>query len=495
MTPQLPDKSVSYWIDSTSTTHFPPLNRKVEVDIAIIGGGIAGLTAALLLQKSGAKVAVLEATRIVRGATGYTTAKITSQHRIIYQKIVSQFGEEAAQAYGEANQAGLELIATWVKEKNIDCDFRRKSAYVYTLSKDELSLLEAECKAAQKARLPASLTASTTLPFDIAGAICFTEQAEFHPRKYLLALANQITEHSGLIFEESRVIEVKDGTPCEAHTTQGKITAREIIIATHFPISDHAFYFARMASKTSYALGVQIEGNTPDGMFIGTRHEWPSLRSHPTPNGEMLIVVGEGHKTGQGGDILARYHRLEKFSEKNFKVKSIPYRWCTQDNMPHDGIPFIGKFSPFSKHLYVATGFQAWGMANGTAAAMILTDLILGKKNPWAFLFNPNRIKTFFTKKMFTENVNSVSGMIRNRFLKRGKHHAVYQDKQGATHTLSSICPHMGCIVQWNNAEESWDCPCHGSRFDCDGTLLHGPATHGLKKSKVEIHSIKSKVH
>lgn len=499
--PQLPAKSVSYWIDTTPDTDYPILKEGISVDAAVIGGGIAGLSAAALLKKAGLKVALLEARRIVQGVTGYTTAKITSQHRLIYRSLESRFGEEGARAYGEANQAGLELITDWVKQKKIDCDFRRKSAYVYTLAKSELPQIEAEVKAAAKANLPASFVTTTTLPFKIEGAVCFTDQAEFHPRKYLLALAQEISGDGSYVFEDTNVRNVKDGSPCEVKTSRGKLMAKEVIIATHAPIIDRYYYYLRMAPKFSYALGVMIQGETPDGMFIGTRSEWPSIRSHPTPDGELLIVVGEGHKTGQGGDTLARYQRLEKFTEAHFRVRSVDYRWSTQDNMPHDGVPFIGKFKSSSKHIYVATGFQAWGMSNGVAAAIILSDMILGKKNPWAWLFNPTRVKPFLTKKMVTENLNSAGYLVGDRLnlgestspdqlgkregkilRYQGKKVAAYRDGEGTLHTLSPICPHMKCTVHWNDAEKTWDCPCHGSRFDGKGRMFHGPSVPNLKK-------------
>lgn len=498
---KLPDTSVSYWIDSTPATSYPALRKAMDVDVAIIGAGIAGLTAGLLLQRAGRRVAVLEARRITQGVTGYTTAKVTSQHHLIYNRLISQFGEDKARAYGKANQAGLDLIAEWVIKEKIACDFRRRSAYVYALTKKELPKVEAEVKAAARLGLPARFTQKTPLPFPIQGAVEFTNQAEFHPRKFLLAIASRFTDANGRIFEETPALDVKDGSPCRVSTSHGQLTAKDVLITTHFPFVDPALYFARMSPKRSYALGMRIRGPAPEGMFISA--EWPihSLRSHPTKRGEMLIVVGEGHKVGQGGDILARYRRLEKFAEEHFNIVSVDYRWSTQDNTPVDGIPFIGKLGPFSKHLYVATGFQSWGMTNGAAAAIILSNLILEKQNPWAEVFNPNRFTPLASaKNFFLESLNNTEYLIGDRLTKlseqsperlapgegkvlkwKGKKIAACKDENGKLHTLSPVCPHLKCIVHWNNAEKSWDCPCHGSRFDCEGKVLHGPAAEPLK--------------
>src|SRR4029453_9877817 len=236
--------------------------------------------------------------------------------------------------------------------------------------KEQLPVIEAEVKAAQALGLPATFTERTTLPYEIEGAIRFTDQAEFHPRKFLLALAKEIPGQGSHLFEESRVREAQDGAPCQVRTEHGTVIAKDVLIATHFPIQDRAFYFARLWAKSSYAILVKTRVPIPAGIFISAEHPIHSLRSVKTPKGERLLVVGEEHKTGQGGDTLARYHRLTAFAERHFKVAAVEYRWSTEDYLPHDRVPFIGKFNPRSKHLYVATGFQAWGMTNGVVAAL-----------------------------------------------------------------------------------------------------------------------------
>ena len=501
----IPDESNSYWVASTPPTKYRPLKGKVVVDVAVIGGGIAGVTAAYQLKSIGAKVALLEAYRIAAAVTGYTTAKVTSQHHLIYHELTKKFGQEGARAYGEANEAALAWIAGLAEKKKFACDFRRKSAYVYAATKEELPAIEAEIKAAQELGLPATFTERTTLPYEIEGAIRFADQAEFHPRKFLLAIAKEISGQGSHLSEESRVREVKDGSPCQVHTEHGTVIAKNVLIATHFPIQDRAFYFARMWAKSSYAVMVKTPERIPDGIFISAEHPIRSLRSVRTPKGERLLVVGEAHKTGQGGDTLARYRRLAAFAKRHFNATAVEYRWSTEDYLPHDRVPFIGKFTPRSKHLYVATGFQAWGMTNGVVAALIFADLAAGHENPWAFLFNPNRLGTFFTKKSFAEAADNTKKFIGDRWRSRKKgslaqlkpregkliQHGktligAYKDENGKVYAVSPVCTHMGCIVQWNNAEKTWDCPCHGSFYNYDGTVFHGPATKNLKKIKVK---------
>lgn len=496
----LPESSVSYWIDSTPKTHYPVLQSGLQVDVAVIGGGIAGITVAYLLKREGKKVALIDRRRIVEGVTGFTTAKVTSQHHLIYQRLQSNFGEEGARAYGEANQAGLELIAALVAERKIDCDFRRKTAYVYALSEAERSTVKKEAEIAAKLGLPASFVDKVELPFKTLGAIAFLDQAEFHPRKYLLALASQIEGNGSYLFENTVVLDVKKGKPCVVKSDRGEMSARSVILATHFPHPDLAFYLTRMAPKRSYAIAFKKRTPVP-GMFISAGQPTRSIRSHPIPEGELVIIVGENHKTGQGVSELEHYSRLEEFAKRHYQASSIEYRWSTQDNIPHDGVPYIGKASGAFENIFVATGFQSWGMTNGTAAAMILTDCILKRKNPWVSLFNPQRCNPMVSVGKFVkENVNAVSHMVGDKLKHRshedpkklsagegkilkidGKKVACYRDAEGKVHSVSPVCTHIGCTVRFNDAEKSWDCPCHGSRFDCDGKVLQGPAVADLK--------------
>lgn len=493
----LPGKPTSLWLDTTPKTDFPSLQSGLNVDVAIIGGGLAGLTAATLLKAEGKTVAVLEAGRIVQGVTGYTTAKVTSQHNLIYDYIISHFGEDKAQGYADANQAAIEQIAELVEHKQIDCDFTRTEAYTYTESADEVDPIKAEVDAALKLGLPASFVSETPLPFPVKAAVRFDHQAQFHPRKYLLALAQDIPGDGSHIFEETRVVELEEGEPCVITTEESTLTAHDVIIASHFPFNDKTLYAFRLNPHRSYVLGVRVEGESPRGMFISTKPSY-TVRDHPAAGGDFLLIGGEGHKTGQGGDTIARYQRLEQWARERFSVKEVEYRWSTQDNQTLDRLPYIGRTTPLSKHAYVATGFGGWGMTGGTVAGMLLRDLILDRENPWAEVYDPNRVnltsvpeatksvadiaKHFVCDRISHETPDSIApgeGMIVKT--KRGAA-AMYKAEDGAVSTLSPVCTHLGCFVQWNPAEKSWDCPCHGSRFSTDGRVLHGPAIKALDK-------------
>ena len=505
--PELEGKNTSLWVDTAPETNYPVLTPGVHVDVAVLGGGIAGLTAALLLKRDGVKVAVVEAGRVGGGVTAYTTAKVTSLHGIRYQPIASSFGDGGAWTYAEANEAGLQLVADLVDELEIDCDFRRKPAYTYAEDESGVETIEKEVEAAQKAGLQAHLTTETDLPWPVAAAIRVEDQAEFHPRRYLIALAKAITGGGSHVFERSRAIAVAGGKEhVRISTTRGELTADQVVVATHFPFLDRGGYFARMHPERSYGLGLYLRAGAkaPQGMYLSTESPSHTVRSHPTAKGEMVIAGGESHKTGQGGDTAERVARLERWARERFDVRSIEYRWSTQDNMPVDGVPYIGRLAPFQKRLWVATGFMKWGLTNGTAAGMILTDLIAGRDNRWASLFDSTRFKPLASaKELVKENVNVGAHFVGDHIappdvrsvgslapgeagiVRRGAGKvAAYRDEDGTLHAVSAICTHLGCQVLWNSAERSWDCPCHGSRFDVTGRVIQGPAVKDLERKE-----------
>jgi glycine/D-amino acid oxidase-like deaminating enzyme/nitrite reductase/ring-hydroxylating ferredoxin subunit len=493
---------VSMWIDTAPDRGFPPLDRPLSVDVAVLGGGIVGISTALLLKRAGLTVAVVEADRVGGGVTGHTTAKLSSLHGLTYDGLSSNFGDDGARAYGEANQAGIERVAQWVEQEGIDCDFRRKPNYTYVTSRDRLGDIEKEVEAAQRAGLPASYTEEADLPYPIAGAVRFDEQAEFHPRRFLLGLAELIPGDGSHVFEGTRATGVSEGRPSRVDTTGPPLTAGHVVVATHFPFLDRGLYFARIHPERSYALGVRVRGATPQGMYLSADQPTRSIRSHPVAGGEMLIVGGEGHKTGQGGDTLARYQALERFAREHWEVESIEYQWASQDNESVDHVPYVGKLAPHSKRLYTATGFKKWGLAQGVAAGMILEDLILGRKNPWAGLYDPGRMKPLASAKdLVKENANVAGRFVGDKLTKRGGRDATelapgeadiaqldgekvaaFRDEDGTLHAVSPVCTHLGCQVNWNSGDRSWDCPCHGSRFSPDGEILHGPAVRPLER-------------
>lgn len=501
----LPGRPVSLWIATTPDTDYPQLPENLSVDVAVLGGGITGIATAYHLKQAGATVAVLEADRIVKSVTGNTTAKITSLHSLIYDHLISQFSEEQACAYAEAQEAAKERIASLVSELNIDCDFRRTSAYTYTLLEEEVSQIEAEVKAAERLGLPVSLTRETELPFAVKAAVRFDNQAQFHPRKYLLSLAERIEGDGSYIFEETRAFDIEDGEPCTIKTSRGTIRAGSVVLATHFPYQDPNIYFAAMHPMRSYVLGCRLNGPVPQGMYVsvGTPHN--SIRSNPYQGGEIVMLGGEHHKTGQGGDMSDRYRHLEEWARANFDIQSVEFRWSTQDNNTVDKVPFIGRLSAGAKHLYVATGFGGWGMTNSHIAAQLLTDMILGRQNDWEKVFDPSRFKPATSARDFiSENLNVAAEFMGDRVSTpelddlekipkgwgevvewKGERTALYKDEAGKLYGCSATCTHMGCIVHWNSAEKSWDCPCHGSRFNYDGKVVQGPANEDLEAKEL----------
>jgi glycine/D-amino acid oxidase-like deaminating enzyme/nitrite reductase/ring-hydroxylating ferredoxin subunit len=499
----LEGKNTSLWVDTAPESDYPVLKPGLHVDVAVLGGGIAGLTTALLLKRDGARVAVVEAGRVGGGVTAYTTAKVTSLHGIHYQSVESSFGEDGARAYAQANEAGLERVAQFVDELGIDCDFRRKPAFTYAEDDSDRGKIEDEVEAASRAGLAASFTTETDLPWPVAAAVRVDDQAEFHPRRYLLPLAAAITGDGSHVFERSRAIAVAGGRErVRISTTRGELTADQVVVATHFPFLDRGGYFARMHPERSYGLGLLLRsGTAPQGMYLSTESPAHTVRSHPTDRGEMVIAGGESHKTGQGGDTASRVARLESWARERFDVRSIEYRWSTQDNMPVDGVPFVGRLAPFQKRLWVATGFMKWGLTNGTAAGMILTDLIAGRSNPWAELFDSTRFKPLASaKELVKENANVGARFVGDHLgrpdvrsvdelapgeggiIRRGASKvAAYRSEDGTLQEVSAVCTHLGCQVKWNRAERSWDCPCHGSRFDVSGRVIQGPAVKDLE--------------
>jgi glycine/D-amino acid oxidase-like deaminating enzyme/nitrite reductase/ring-hydroxylating ferredoxin subunit len=489
-----------YWAKSAHGPRRSPLDEDIECDVAVIGGGIVGATAALKLARAGIRVGLLEARRIGSGATGYTTAKVSSLHGLTYAELERSLGAETARIYAEANEAGLAEIASLVDELAVDCDFRRKPNFTYSEIAAGRPAIAEEAAAAIRAGLMASFEAELTeLPYSVSGAVRVSDQAEFHPLKYLNALVAAAEDHGATVHEGTRVVSVDQGDPCRLVVDTGaEVRAGHVIVATHLPIMDRGLFFARTHPERSYVLLARVRGDLPSGMYLSDESPAHSLRSVPLDGDELLLVGGEAHKAGQG-DEAESYRALERWATERFEVEAVEHRWATQDYMPADGLPFIGRLSPLSDRVLTATGFRKWGLAMGTSAATILGDLILGKENSWARTFSPLRLHPLAGGSDFIkENANSGYHFVADRILRRASEkglspgqgavvgsglgqRAVYRDESGRLHSLSARCSHLGCIVGFNPAERTWDCPCHGSRFALDGTVIEGPAVRGLK--------------
>lgn len=494
----------SYWMASTTTTEYPSLAEDIKVDVAIIGGGIVGISTAYLLIKEGLKVAILEADKVLQGTTGHTTAKITSQHGLIYNKLKTQMSEEFAKQYADANEAAILLIELLQKELNIDCDFVHQPAFIYTQMDEYVQKISDEVKAASDLGIKAAYAEEIPFNIPIKAAVRFDNQAQFHPRKYLLALAKEIIDSGNQIYEQSRVVDIEENSSYILTTKQGnKVTADKVVIASHYPFyNKQGMYFTRIYPERSYALAIKAKEKYPGGMYITAEDPGRSLRSINNNGKELIIVGGEHHKTGQGEDTTKHYEALADFAGDIFTVEDIPYRWSTQDCMTLDNIPYVGQFTSDTPNLYVATGYGKWGMTNSTASAVLLKDLIVHGKSPYQDVYSPSRSTIAASAKEFIkENLNVAKELIKGKFTPllndfdikpsegkvingNGQRMGAYRDEQGALHLVNTTCTHMGCELQWNSAEKSWDCPCHGSRFTYEGDIIEGPAIMPLEADK-----------
>lgn len=425
----------SIWTKTAQLPQFEPLRSDLNTDVLIIGGGLAGVLCAYKLARAGVDYALVEADRICSGITKNTTAKITSQHGLIYDKLIREFGAERARLYLEANQGALEEYRALCK--NIDCDFQEQDAFVYSI--DKRWKLERELKALHRLGFRAKFVEQIPIPFPTAGAVQFPRQAQFHPLKFVAAIARGLR-----IFEHTKVLELGPG---RAVTDRGTVSADRIIVATHFPLlNKHGGYFLKLYQHRSYVLALE---NAPDvhGMYVDEDKKGLSFRNY----GGLLLLGGGSHRTGKEG---GGWQELERFACRDYPDAQITARWATQDCMTLDGVPYVGPYSRRTDGLYVATGFNKWGMTSSMAAASLLTDLVLGRHNPYTELFSPSR--TMLRLQLAANSLESALGLL--------------------TPTVPR-CPHMGCALKYNAAEHSWDCPCHGSRFGEDGALIDNPAT------------------
>ncbi|MEU3273115.1 FAD-dependent oxidoreductase [Saccharomonospora sp. NPDC006951] len=488
---RLPDP-LSLWLDTAPAPGRANQPLPSEADVVVVGAGIAGLTTAYRLAAEGRSVVVLEAGRVAGGVSGHTTAKISAQHALKYAQLAAHKGTEAARRYGRTQLDALEWIATTSAELGIECAFERRDSLVHTSERQMVGQLESEAEAAAEAGLPAEFVPDIELPVDAAGAVRFTGQAQFHPRRWLLGLAAAVEHRGGVILEGSPVSKVDEGTVPVVHTAHGSVRARDVVIATHYPILDRGLYFARL--NVVRDLVVAGEGRIPPGMYLdAVTHR--SVRSYDG----LVLVGGEHYRTGARVDVGARYAALAE-AAAGFGVTSLTHRWSAHDLSTVDGVPYVGRYHPGSKRLWVAAGFGQWGMTGGTAAGLLLDRLIRGDDPPEAGLYDPNRFdprsapalardNLTVAKYFVGDHVRALGGETRADSLRPGegavtragfRFAATYVAEDGGRHTVNARCTHLGCLVAFNNAEKTWDCPCHGSRFAPDGSVIQGPATRPL---------------
>jgi len=496
---------ISFWLDSTHAPMRPALRADQAADVLVIGAGMAGLMTAVLLAKAGRSVVVVEAGAVAAGVSGFTTAKVTVGHGLVYSRLQSKFDTATARAYADSQTAGLALIRTLCHEHAIECDLETRPNYVVATSEDERDAIEREAEAARSAGLDARVGTAQN-PITAGPAVMLPDQAQFHVRKYLLRLAGLVVELGGQIFEHSRVTDISGSGPYRARTEHGAVRAADVVVATHYPIVEQGFFSTRIHPRRSYIVAAPLNEIVPDGMFIGTSSPSRSSRTVPLADGRQLLLVGgEGHRVGQEADMPGRYAALEADMRKHFSVGETSYRWSTQDNFSVDGLPYIGPV-PDHPGLYAATGFAGWGMTNGAVAAIVISDAITGRETAWVGLYDLDRSHVIAAARSFlVDNTNVARQQISDALhspagppgdLAAGQGAvvsidnedvALSRDGEGRLHAVSPSCTHMGCTVTWNLAEATWDCPCHGSRFAADGRVLHGPAVSPLEPASVDL--------
>jgi glycine/D-amino acid oxidase-like deaminating enzyme/nitrite reductase/ring-hydroxylating ferredoxin subunit len=516
----------SVWMETRDGLAFPPptlLDQDLQTDVCIIGGGMAGLSTAFELTRRGHKVVLLEDGLLAAGETERTTAHLSNAFDDRYFKVARLHGKEASRLTAESHSAAIDYIEEAVLREKINCDFERLDGYLFAAPGDE-ELLDKELHAAHEAGLTAVelLPRIPQVPFDSGRALRFPQQGQFSPLKYLRALVNALIQRGALLFGHTHVDDVTDGTPCCVHTNTGRtIKADAVVVATNTPVNDRVTIHTKQAPYRTYVIGTAIPLNTiPHLLLWDTGDPYHYVRIQRQDGQDILIVGGEDHKTGQADDAEKRWQTLVDWTRERFPtLQSLGeggYRWSGQVMEPVDYLAFIGQ-NPGDKHVFVATGDSGQGMTHGTIAAMLLSDLIEGQDNPWKDLYDPSRKTLGAIGGFARENLNVAAqyadyvtgsdnlplprgegrgeGQTRSSIrtaadlmpdtgavIRHGLHKiATYKSEDGTVHEFSAVCPHLGCIVHWNHAEKTWDCPCHGSRFDRFGSVLNGPAITDLK--------------
>lgn len=500
---KLPESTKSYWTDSADFREFPRLEEDLDVDTVIVGGGITGITTAYLLVNAGLKVAVLEADSVLHGTTGHTTAKVTAQHGLIYDELITNMGKSKARLYYEANMKAINFIEKTIDKLQIDCDFSTQHAWMYATSAEYKQKVQKEAKAYEKLGIDGELLQKIPLDIKVKNALVMKNQAQFHPLKYLNELVQHITEKGGQIFENTTAVNVETGKHTTVLTREGhRVTADHVLACSHFPFYEGlGLYMTRMYADRSYVIAAKTKMDFPGGMFISADEPTRSMRSVTINGEEMLLIVGDSHKVGQGIDTMKHYQALETFGQQTFGLETIPYRWSAQDLITLDKVPYIGQITSGQPNILVATGFRKWGMSHGTVAAQLLSNIVLNKKNNLQSLYAPSRFyATPSLKNFFVQNANVAKHLVKGKLETsdinpknltndegavihiKGERKGAYRDPKGELHIVDTTCTHVGCEVEWNSGDRTWDCPCHGSRFSYTGDVVEGPAEKPLKK-------------
>ncbi|MEU6079406.1 FAD-dependent oxidoreductase [Streptomyces sp. NPDC047108] len=500
---------MSYWMETAPGPAHPALEGDLRTDVAVVGAGIAGVATAWELARRGRRVTLLEADRVGGGTTGNTTAKVTALHNQVYDHLRRTRGAEGARLYAQSQAEAVRQVVDLTAELDIDCELELAPAYTYATDPAGVDALRQEAEAARDAGLNASFVTDSGLPFPIAGAVRVEDQLQFHPRKFLLALAADLVARGGEIYERTRITGLDEGEPCRLTSENGRVvTAGEVVVATHYPVFDRALLFARLSVHRELVVAAPIPASAdPGGMFITDEDGKRSVRTAPY-DGErrLLIVTGESFIPGTS-HTPEGYRRLEEWTSARFPVATISHRWAAQDTDPTDTVPLVGPLHPGARHTHVATGFGGWGLSGGVMAGRLLAARINGESLPWSGLYDPRRLwsavrempeflkhqaqvgRHFIGDRLRTAHVDSVGDIAPGTgavVRLDGSRCAVYRAPDGTAHAVSARCTHLGCLVAFNAAEEAWECPCHGSRFAVDGSVIQGPATSPLERRDVD---------
>ena len=496
----------SFWIDNFKNKSYDTLDEDLNVDVCIIGGGITGISCGYYLTKNNLKVCILEKDKIMEKASGHNTAKITSQHGLIYKYLYDSYGEYTAKKYLDSNQEAITNIKNIIDIENINCDFEFQNHYIYTTDTNQIKKIKDEIKVLKKINYEARFLDKVNLPIsDVKGSIEFHHQAQFNPIKYIEGLCEYITSHNGLIFENSKVIKMKKIKNKYNIYSNGKvISAKYVIIATRYPIINFpGFHFIKMYSEASYLMAVDTASSLFKGMYINADSPTYSFRTAKYNGKQILLIGGFNHKRGAKIDLSNSYNCLEQKAKELYPDSKVLYKWNTHDSVSLDKIPYIGEFSNFYPNVYVATGFKKWGKTTSNVAANIITDKILGKENKYEEIYTPLRLRPIKNRKEFAnmlkesshsllfnkldlpaatpKDVDPGEGKIVND---NGTKVGIYKDELGKEYKIIPKCMHLGCELSWNSLDKTWDCPCHGSRYTYEGKLIYGPSKKDLKRIK-----------
>ena len=493
----------SIWLETFKYNKtFEKLDQNISCDVCIIGAGIFGLTCAYYLTKQGFNVAVLDRDDIGTKATGHTTAKITSQHGLIYKHLIDDYGLHFAKSYLYANQKAIDNIKEIIDTENISCDFNFENHCVYTTNAKDLKSIQDEINAVNSLDFNCEFVTKTGLPFDILGGICFKNQAQFHPYKYLCGLCNSISGKAK-IFTHTTICDVKNnGSFYTSYSDNNyKIESKFVIMASHYPfINIPGFYFSKMYQSTSYLIAIETNKTLFKGMYLSASDPIFSFRTAKFGNKNFLLIGGADHKTGESHDFSTTYGVLENIAKKYYPDCKILYHWNTRDCITLDKIPYIGLYSSNLPNFYIGTGFNKWGMTSSNVAGNIIVDMINGKENPYSFVFDSTRIKPIKNADEFKNVIVQSSKSLILDKIKRsdlqldniapnsggiievnGQKVGIYKSQDNKFFAVSPICTHLGCLLSWNNIDKTWDCPCHGSRFDYTGKSLYDPSFKDLE--------------